>query len=343
MNTVEACEGIIKGEVKAFIGLGGNFLRAVPETAAMEEAWPRLRLTVHISTKLNRNHLIHGEVAYLLPCLGRIEIDGQASGSQSVSMENSTACIHGSRGFAEPASPHLLSEPKIVAEIAKATLAPNPKVDWDAWVNDYALVRDAIEATYPEMFKSFNARMWQPGGFHRPLPACERVWKTSTSKANFITPRALEADPDTASTAKDVLQLITVRSNGQFNTTIYGYEDRFHGVSGTRMVLFIHPLEAKRLGFDDGDLVTLRTAVGEREGTRGAGLRSRTSVPEAAASLLSRVRSAHPAAHMPSGARCHSQVGAGAAGTHDPRSEARRVTPEPLVRLPQLSVVGGGC
>ncbi|MFO1037961.1 MAG: FdhF/YdeP family oxidoreductase [Geminicoccaceae bacterium] len=281
LNTVEACEAIIKGDVKAFLGLGGNFVRAVPETAAMEEAWTRLRLTVQISTKLNRNHLVHGEIAYLLPCLGRIEIDRQASGPQSVSMEDSTACIHGSRGFAEPASPHLLSEPKIVAEIAKATLPPNPKIDWDGWVGDYARVRDAIEATYPEMFEDFNARMWQPGGFHRPLPACERVWKTKTGKANFITPEGLEADPDTASAAADVLQLITVRSNDQFNTTIYGYEDRFRGVSGTRMVLFIHPLEAQRLGFDDGDLVTLRTAVDDGKRREVPGFRiTHYSVPE---------------------------------------------------------------
>src|SRR5947207_6177443 len=136
LNTVEACEGILKGEVRGFIGLGGNFVRAIPEHEAMEKAWRKLRLTVQIATKLNRSHLIHGEVTYLLPCLGRIELDRQANGPQAVTMEDSTACIHGSLGLQPPASPHLLSEPAIVAGLAKATLPPNPKLDWDAWAAD---------------------------------------------------------------------------------------------------------------------------------------------------------------------------------------------------------------
>ena len=264
MNTVEACEGIIGGKVKAFLGLGGNFIRAVPETAAMEAAWPRLRLTVQIATKLNRNHLINGEVAYLLPCLGRIEVDEQASGPQSVTMEDSTARIHGSRGQAKPASRHLLSEPRIVAELAKAALPPNPLLDWDSWVADYGRVRDAIERTYPEIFNGFNARMFQPGGFQRPLGAARRQWNTPTGRANFITPGGLESDPDTnagAGARDDVLQLITLRSNDQFNTTIYGYHDRFRGVSGTRMVLFINRADMARLGLAEAVTVTLATAV----------------------------------------------------------------------------------
>ena len=126
-----------------------------------------------------------------------------------------------------PASPHLLSEPAIVAGIAKATLAPNPNIDWDAWVADYSLVRDAIAATYPEAFHDFNSRMWEPGGFHRPLAARHRQWKTKTGKANFITPTGLPTDLDRPDEKREVLQLITLRSNDQFNTTIYGYNDRF--------------------------------------------------------------------------------------------------------------------
>ena len=141
----------------------------------MEAAWPKLRLTVQISTKLNRNHLVHGEIAYILPCLGRIEIDEQASGPQAVTVEDSTACIHGSRGVAKPASEHLLSEPKIVAELAKATLALNARVPWDDWVADYGRIRDALEESYPDIFRDINRRMFEPGGFHRPLPARERV------------------------------------------------------------------------------------------------------------------------------------------------------------------------
>jgi molybdopterin-dependent oxidoreductase alpha subunit len=261
MNTVEACEGIIKGEVRAFLGLGGNFIRAVPETEVMEHAWSRLRLTVQIATKLNRNHLVHGEISYVLPCLGRIEIDEQATGPQAVSVEDSTTCIHGSNGFARPASPDLLSEPRIVAELAKATLPPKAEVPWDEWVADYARIRDAIERTYPDDFRDFNARMWQPGGFPRPIGARERKWKTKTGKANFILPRSLVRTLGIAEQDHDVLTLMTVRSNDQFNTTVYGYHDRFRGIKGTRRVILMNRNDIVRLGLKEGEMVSLRTAV----------------------------------------------------------------------------------
>ncbi len=261
LNTVEACEAIIKGDVKAFLGLGGNFVRAVPETEAMEHAWTRLRLTVQIATKLNRNHLVHGEISYILPCLGRIEIDEQETGPQAVSVEDSTACIHGSKGFANPAGPDLLSEPQIVAELAKATLSRTADVPWDEWVADYARVRDAIEQTYPDDFRDFNARMWQPGGFPRPIGARERKWKTKTGKANFIVPKSLEETLGIADAEHDVLTLITVRSNDQFNTTVYGYHDRFRGIKGTRRVILMNRNDMVRLGLEEGEMVSLRTAV----------------------------------------------------------------------------------
>ncbi|NNM73133.1 FdhF/YdeP family oxidoreductase [Enterovirga aerilata] len=273
MNTVEACEGVISGEVKAFVGLGGNFIRAVPDTTRMEQAWRRLRLTVQVSTKLNRSHLVHGEIAYILPCLGRIEIDEQSTGPQAVSMEDSTACFHGSRGFTRPVSEHVRSEPWIVAELAKATLPPNPKVDWDGWVADYARIRDAIEATYPKLFKDFNKRLFEPGGFRKPLAARERKWETETGKANFIVPEGLEADPDMASDRRDVLDLITIRSNDQFNTTVYGYDDRFRGVEGTRMVLFMNGSDIERLGLEDGGEVDLATEAKDGHRREVAGLR----------------------------------------------------------------------
>jgi len=273
MTTVEVCEGIIKGEVRAFVALGGNFVRAAPETMALESAWTRLRLSVQISTKLNRNHLIPGEISYILPCLGRIEIDEQVTGPQAVSVEDSTACIHGSKGVAKPAAPDLLSEPRIVAEIAKATLPPNPKVPWDEWVADYSRVRDAIEETYPEDFRGFNERMWQPGGFHRPIAARDRRWKTKTGKANFIIPKSLEAALGVADRNGDVLKLMTVRSNDQFNTTVYGYHDRFRGVRGTRMVLFMNRNDIIRLQLEEGDFVTLTTAVDDGIVRQVSGLR----------------------------------------------------------------------
>jgi molybdopterin-dependent oxidoreductase alpha subunit len=261
LTTVKACEKMISGEVKAFVALGGNFSRAAPDRPRVEDAWRKLRLTVAIATKLNRSHVVHGEVAYLLPCLGRIEIDEQASGPQSVSMESSLAHFHGSNGQVKPASPHLLSEPAIVAGIAKATLAPNPKVPWDDWVGDYSKVRDAIEKTWPATFKGLNEKMFHPGGLTRPLGARERKWATRSGKANFIVPTQMFAGHVGSFGQEGVLQLVTLRSNGQFNTTVYSYEDRFRGVKGTRMVVFMNEADMARYGLRKDDMVDLTTAM----------------------------------------------------------------------------------
>jgi len=257
LNTVETCKGVLDGSVKAFVGLGGNFVRAVPETDLIEAAWCNLPLTVQIATKLNRSHLIHGKVAYLLPCRGRIEIDRQATGPQAVTMEDSTGCMHGSRGVTEPASEHLLSEPAILGGIAKALLPPNPHIDWDGWVGDYGLIREEIAAIYPEIFHDFNARMWTPGGFRRPMPVAKREWKTPNGKANFKTPRSFDEDPDMHVNAPDVLRLMTIRSDDQFNTTVYTLDDRFRGVYGTRRVLLMNSEDISRLGFQVGDHVDI--------------------------------------------------------------------------------------
>ncbi|WP_458096449.1 FdhF/YdeP family oxidoreductase [Roseomonas sp. WA12] len=272
MNTVEACEAILEGRIQAFVALGGNFVRAVPETVLMEAAWPRIRLTVQIATKLNRNHLINGEVAYLLPCLGRIEIDEQASGPQMVTCEDTMTNIHGSHGMVPPASSDLLSEPAIVAGIAKATLAPNARVPWDEWVADYGRVRDAIEVSYPSIFKDFNVRVHQPGGFPRPLPARQRDWKTETGKANFHIPAGFRTDLQTDLDDPEILQLVTLRSNDQFNTTVYGYEDRFRGISGTRDVVLMNREDAAAFGLREGDTIALETAVDDNVPRRVGGL-----------------------------------------------------------------------
>jgi molybdopterin-dependent oxidoreductase alpha subunit len=255
-TTVDACQGVLDGSVRGFISLGGNFARATPDNAVLEPAWRHLRLSVQIATKLNRSHLLPGEVTYLLPCLGRIEKDEQATGPQAVSMEDSTACIHGSRGQREPVSDDLLSEPKIVAEMAKATLPPNPKLDWDAWVGDYALVRDAIERTYPDQFKDFNKRMFAPGGFPRPLAARERKWKTPNGKANFTVPKSLEE-----SIPAGAFKLTTTRTDGQFNTTIYNVDDRLRGITGSRDVVLMNPSDMQRLGLAEDVRVTLTCAI----------------------------------------------------------------------------------
>jgi molybdopterin-dependent oxidoreductase alpha subunit len=260
MNTVEACEAIVAGKASGFIGLGGNFVRAIPERELMEEKWRDLDLSVQIATKLNRSHLITARTTYLLPTLVRSEIDEQASGAQIVTMEDSTTCIHASRGKWKPASEHLLSEPAIVAGIAKAALPPNPKVPWDQWVGDYALVRDAIATTFPGDFHDFNKRLDEPGGFPRPVAARDRKWETDTGKANFNLPKALSASFDNGEDP-DVLRLVTLRSNDQFNTTIYGYADRLRGIHGSRMVVMMNRDDRMRRGIAENGTARMTTVA----------------------------------------------------------------------------------
>ncbi|CAB3787330.1 FdhF/YdeP family oxidoreductase [Paraburkholderia fynbosensis] len=272
MATVDACKGVINGKVRAVFQLGGNLVRSVPDRYIIEPAWRKLRLTVNIATKLNRSHLVHGEVSYLLPCLSRIEIDERMGRPQAVSMEDSTGCMHGSRGVAQPASDRLLSEQAIVAGIAKATL-DSQWVDWDAWSNDYALIRDAIAETYPDIFHDFNARMWTPGGFHRPLAARERQWKTKSGKAEFMVPATLDEDPDMPARQPDDLRLFTLRSDSQFNTTIYTLDDRFRGVRGSRMVLLMNARDIARRGLEADAEVSLEAVSPDGMERRIDGLR----------------------------------------------------------------------
>lgn len=271
VNTVEACEGIIDGSIRGFVSLGGNFVRAIPDHDVMEAAWTKMRLTVQIATKLNRSHLINGEVAYLLPCLGRSEEDMQEAGPQTVSMEDSLSCIHGSVGKHKPASEHLLSELAIVAGMAKATLPPNPKVKWDEWRGDYGKVRDLIEESYPDKFHDFNKRLFTPGGFYRGNSARERIWKTDSGKAEFTVPEALSAAGFEDREGR--YRLMTLRSNDQFNTTIYGYSDRLRGIEGTRNVLLINPKEMKKLGLQEGQLVGLQTDIEDGRERKVEGLK----------------------------------------------------------------------
>ena len=260
-TTVEACEGIKDGSVKAFVSLGGNFVRAVPDRDVMEPAWREQDLTVYIATKLNRSHLVHGKASYILPCLARPEEDIQAAGPQSVSIEDSFSHIYGSVGKRSPASDTLLSELAIVAGIAKALLPANPKMPWDAWTADYALVRDAIAETYPEQFHDFNARMWDAGGFYRGNKARERIWQTESGKAEFTDPTVLSALG--IGDAAGRFHLITMRSNDQFNTTIYGLDDRLRGIKGSRTVLLINPRDMARQQLSAGDVVRLVGDAGD--------------------------------------------------------------------------------
>ncbi len=271
-NTVEACEAILKGEVDAFVMLGGNFVRAIPDHGQMEPAWRNIGLTVNIATKLNRSHLVHGRISYILPVVSRIEVDKAATGNQAVSMEDTSGCIHGSKGVRAPASPHLISEVRLVAELAKATLDPNPKVTWDAWIDDYSKIRQSIATTYPAIFEDYERRMWEPGGFQRPLPARKREWKTDTGRANFITPKGLDENLDMPDVGHDALRLMTLRSNDQFNTTIYGYDDRFRGIQGTRRVVLMNRSDIDRMGLKVGESVTLKTVSDDGVDRRCTGL-----------------------------------------------------------------------
>lgn len=168
-------------------------------------------------------------------------------------------CVHASRGIHAPAGPRLLSEPQILSGIARAALPFNAQVPWEAWAGNYALVRDEIAAIYPQDFHRFNARLDLPGGFPRHVAARSRIWETESKRANFLSPSALDAS-FAAEAVGDVLRLITLRSNDQFNTTVYGMDDRLRGIHGSREIVMIRASDRARLGFSEGARVTLRTA-----------------------------------------------------------------------------------
>ena len=271
-NTVEACEAVLKDEVRAFIMLGGNFVRAIPDHGQMEPAWRRIRLTVNVITKLNRSALLPGEISYILPVLGRLEIDETKAGPQVLSMEDTSACVHGNRGLRKPASPHLISEIRLICELARAVLEPNPRVRWDDYMQDYAEIRKEIGETLPDSFWDYERRMWEPGGFQRDMPVKRREWCTDTGRANFVTPNALDEDADMPAIGHDVLRLMTLRSNDQFNTTVYGYDDRFRGINNTRKVVLMNRSDIDRLGLKVGQAVTLKTVAHDGIDRRLSGL-----------------------------------------------------------------------
>ena len=270
LTTVDACQGILDGSVKGFVSLGGNFVRAIPERDAMEAAWTNMALTVSVAIKLNRSHLIHGRASYILPCLARSEQDMQTSGAQVVTIEDSFSHIHGSVGKRTPAGDQLLSELAIVAGIAEATLPPHPKRRWVEWTADYGIVRSLIAETYAEEFHDFNARMFEPGGFYRGNSARDRVWKTASGKAEFTCPTTLSALG--IGDAPGRYHLITMRSNDQFNTTIYGFSDRLRGLEGSRMILLINPDDMARANLKAGDIVSLISDAGDGVHREVAGL-----------------------------------------------------------------------
>ncbi|MEQ9425433.1 MAG: FdhF/YdeP family oxidoreductase [Cyclobacteriaceae bacterium] len=260
-NTVEAIEAMHNGKAKVFFGMGGNFLSATPDTEFTAKALQRCELTVHVSTKLNRSHLIHGEEALILPCLGRTEIDQQAFGGQFVSVENSMGMVHSSKGVIKPASNDLLSEPKIVAEIAKATLTES-KLNWDGLISNYDLIRDLIEKTIPG-FDSYNERVRQPGGFYLPNGAREGTFKTSDQKAQFT----INNSPTDSLTEEEFL-MTTIRSHDQFNTTIYGLDDRYRGIYNERRVVLMNADDMAESSLKENDIVDLESHYGLKRTAR---------------------------------------------------------------------------
>ena len=250
-DVVAAIEAMHKKEAKVFIGMGGNFISATPDTEYTAEALRNCNLTVQVSTKLNRSHLVHGKQALILPCLGRSEKDIQASGEQFVSVENSMGVVHQSNGHLSPSSSELLSEPAIVAGIAKATLK-NSTTEWKSLITNYDLIRNKIEATIPG-FDNYNKRVRNKGGFYLPNNARDNNFApTTTGKANFT----LNLPSDIALDSNQFM-LMTIRTHDQYNTTIYGLNDRYRGVLNERRVIFMNPDDMKNQGLSKLDKVNL--------------------------------------------------------------------------------------
>ena len=251
LDTVATIRAMHAGQVKVLFALGGNFLSATPDTEFTAEALRRTRLTAHVSTKLNRAHLVHGRRALILPCLGRTERDVRKGGEQFVTVENSMGVVHTSRGAVEPASEHLRSEPDIVAGLARAVLGERSRLDWQGLVEDYDRVRERIARVVPG-FQDFNRRVREPGGFYLPNGPREGRFTTADGKARFTVhplPR-IELAPGQ-------LLMMTIRSHDQYNTTLYGLDDRYRGILNGRRVVMLNPEDMRALGLSEGQVVDL--------------------------------------------------------------------------------------
>lgn len=250
-DVVAAINAMHEGSGKVFFAMGGNFLSATPDTEFTAEALFKTRLTVHVSTKLNRSHLIHGARALILPCLGRTDKDMQASGLQFVTVENSMGVVHTSQGNLEPPSKDLLSEVDIVCRLADKTLGDKIKIDWLAYRDNYDLIRESIERTIPG-FDQYNERVRRPEGFYLPNGPREQKWGTPDGKAHF----SVLPLPDLGLKADEFI-MMTVRSHDQFNTTIYGMHDRYRGIHNERRVVFVNPVDIARFGLKPGQIVDI--------------------------------------------------------------------------------------
>lgn len=251
LDVVNSIKAMHAGKAKVFFAMGGNFLSATPDTIFTAQALRNCQLTVHVSTKLNRSHLVHGEEAIILPCLGRSDVDMVNGENQFVSCENSMGVVQSSKGVLKPISDDLLSEPIIVCRLAKALFGNSGPINWDQYAQHYDSIREAIEQTIPG-FENYNERVRSPGGFY--LPNCNREgsFNTASQKALFniapLTTLAME---------KDELMMMTIRSHDQFNTTVYGLNDRYRGIYNERRVILMNEKDIIDRGLSDGDVVDL--------------------------------------------------------------------------------------
>lgn len=255
-HTVESIEAMMAGTAKVFIGMGGNFVRAIPDTERSYAAMQKLDLTVAISTKLNRGHVIHGKDALILPVTARSERIETAAGEQFVTIEDAMSKVTASRGVLDPVSADTLPEVEIVCRMARATL-PDSAIEWEAYAQDYGLIRDRIADIYPAIYANFAQRISDPEGFYLDVPPRRLVWPTPNGKANFLVFDGLDVnrrvdDPD-------MLRLATVRSHDQFNTTIYSNSDRYRGIYNNRMVVLMNTADREERGFENKQTIALET------------------------------------------------------------------------------------
>ena len=265
LDTVDSIRALRDGKAHFFLGLGGNFVQAVSDTDVVVEAMRKASMTVHISTKLNRSHLVCGDTALILPTKGRTEKDIQATGPQWISVEDSTCSVHSSRGPLEPASPHLKSEVEIITRIAEATIGDRHGIAWRDMRENYSVIRKHISRVVPGC-ESYEVNVHRPGGFVMPHPPRDsRTFETKSGRAEFVV-----SPIEVLQVPEGHLILQTLRSHDQFNTTIYGLSDRYRGIEGGRRVIFLHPDDIKHLGFSNGDFVDITTRWDEDDRIRRA-------------------------------------------------------------------------
>jgi molybdopterin-dependent oxidoreductase alpha subunit len=255
-DTVHAIGAMRDGKGKVFFAMGGNFLSATPDTVVTAQALRNCELTVHVSTKLNRSHLVHGKEAIILPCFGRSDEDLINGEKQFVTCENSMGVIQMSKGNLKPVSEHLLSEPEIICRLAIATLGSRSKVNWQHYMKHYDYIREDIEKVIPG-FTNYNARVRHPGGFYLPNGAREKRFDTKSGKAHFNV-----ADVTRQYLKEDEFMMMTIRSHDQFNTTIYGLDDRYRGIYQERRVILMNTKDIMAAGLKAGDVVDLYNDFG---------------------------------------------------------------------------------